>query len=74
MTYHLFWIVVYSDYTVHSSALFLWKYENFIYLRLFSVLPRAVPVTTGVVSGPLHVGGQNEGRPSSREEPDKTVQ
>ena len=74
MTYHLFWIVVYSDYTVHSSLLFLWKYENFIYLRLFSVLPRAVPVTAGVVSGPLQVGGQNEGRPSSREEPDKTVQ
>ena len=63
MTYHLFWIVVYSDYTVHSSALFLWQYENFIYLRLFSVLPRAVPVTTGVVSGPLQVGGQNEGGP-----------
>ena len=74
MTCHLFWIVVYSDYTVHSSALFLWKYENFIYLRLFSVLQRAGPVTTGVVSGPLQVGGQNEGRPSSREEPDKTVQ
>ena len=38
------------------------SFEN-IYLRLFSVLPRAVPVTTGVVSGPLQVGGQNEGGP-----------